>query len=141
MRGAIRSNLEVLKAIPLFKACSNRELAAVDSLVAEDRASAGEVIVREGRPGREAFIVLSGEAAVTASGVTVGRLGVGDFFGEMALLGDCPERVATVTAITPMRLLVIDPRQFASLLEMEGVAREMLKEVADRLGAVLPRSA
>jgi len=65
----------------------------------------------------------------------VARLGPGEFFGEMALLGRRNLRTATVTALTPMRLLVIDPRQFSTLLQMEGVARSMLGEVVERLSA------
>ena len=126
---------ETLRAIPLFYRCSNKELSLVDSLVAEGRAAAGEVMIREGSPGRESFIVLTGEAAVTIGGRRVATLGAGDFFGEMALLGERRQRVATVTAITPMTLLVIDPRQFSTLLRIEGVATAMLREVVDRLDA------
>lgn len=138
MRRAIRSTqFETLRAIPLFRSCSNKDLATVDSLVAEDRAESGEVIVREGRPGRESFIILSGEASVTVGGRRVAQLGPGEFFGEMALLDRRNLRTATVTALTPMRLLVIDPRQFSTLLQMEGVARSMLGEVVERLSAAV----
>lgn len=130
---------EALQSIPLFESCSSRELAQIDALVAEDRASEGEVLIREGRPGRESFIILSGEAVVTVGARLVAKLGPGDFFGEMALLGRQNLRTATVTAITPMRLLVVDPRQFSTLLQIEGVARSMLKEVVDRLSETIVR--
>ncbi len=129
--------LETLRSIPLFASCSTKELVQVDSLVAEDRASSGEVLIRQGSPGRESFIIIEGEAIVTVGARLIARLGPGDFFGEMALLGRQNLRTATVTAITPMRLLVADPRQFSTLLQIEGVARSMLTEVADRLSAAV----
>lgn len=130
---------ETLRSIPLFAGCSTKELTQVDSLVAEDRASEGDVLIREGSPGRESFIILSGEAIVTVGARLVAKLGPGDFFGEMALLGRRNLRTATVTAITPMRLLVADPRQFSTLLQIEGVATSMLKEVVDRLSTTIVR--
>ena len=143
MRHALRTErIEVLKAIPLFRTVSNKNLAAADSLVADDGAEPGELIVREGQPGREFFIIVSGEALVTLDGRMVARLGPGEFFGEVALLGRGHLRTATVMALTPMRLLVIDPRQFSTLLQMDGVAKSMLHEVVERLNpAVVQRPA
>jgi CRP/FNR family transcriptional regulator, cyclic AMP receptor protein len=133
MWGHNDTDTEWLRSIPLFADCSAKELAQVDSLVAEDRAVAGEVLIRQGTPGRESFIIVSGEAMVTVGARLLAKLGPGDFFGEMALLGRRNLRTATVTAMTPMRLLVADPRQFNTLLHIEGVARSMLGEVVDRM--------
>lgn len=137
-----QSQMEALRSIPLFASCSTRELAQVDALGAEFEVSAGEVLIREGVPGRESFIILEGDAIVTVGARVVARLRSGDFFGEMALLGRRTLRTATVTALTPMRLLVIDPRELGSLLRIEGVARSMLAEVVQRLDrAIVPRPA
>ena len=137
MRGPTKDRLQELASIPLFSSCSPRELADVDSLGAEDRAVDGQVLIRQGSPGRESFVILEGTAIVTVGARLVARLGPGDFFGEMALLGRQNLRTATVTAITPMRLLVIDPRQLKTMLNIEGVARSMLAEVVDRLGTAM----
>jgi CRP/FNR family cyclic AMP-dependent transcriptional regulator len=129
------SQVEQLRSIPLFAGCSTRELALVDSLAAESRAFPGEILVRQGSPGRETFVILEGEAIVSVGARIVARLRSGDFFGEMALIGRRHLRTATVTALTPMRLMVIDPRQLSTLLQIKGVARQMLTEVVDRLTA------
>jgi CRP-like cAMP-binding protein len=65
--------------------------------------------------GREVFVVVSGIADVSIDRRTVARVGPGEPIGEMALLESVP-RSATVTALTPMRVLVLDPGQFAELL-------------------------
>jgi len=121
-----------LRALPLFAACTSHELAEIDDQGAEILVEAGEVLVLEGRPGRQTFIIVSGEAAVTVGGREIARLGAGDFFGEMAVLTHRP-RSATVRATTAMRVLVLDPRELNNLLKVPCVSRAMLRGVADRL--------
>jgi CRP-like cAMP-binding protein len=63
----------------------------------------------------------------------VAELGPGDFFGELALL-DKPVRDATITALTPMTLLVVRRREFEVLLiEVPSIARKLLRGLAQRL--------
>jgi CRP/FNR family transcriptional regulator, cyclic AMP receptor protein len=126
---------ELLRRVPLFTSCTDKELAQVDALVDDVEVEADEALTREGAPGRESFIIVSGLARVTLQGDLVATLGPGDFFGEMALLDRHP-RTATVTAVTPMHLLVLDPRAFNRLLEVGSVATVMLKGVVERLRAV-----
>lgn len=61
------------------------------------------------------FIIVDGEAAVSVDGTRVATLGPGDYFGELALISK-QVRTATVTAVTPLRCLVLmfaDFRDFA----------------------------
>ena len=126
------SRLAVLRAIPLFRSCSDDELGLVDRLVDDVDVVPGEILTREGRHEPQSFIIVSGEATVTRSGQPLATLASGDFFGEMAML-DGAGRSANVTAVTPMHLLVLDPRSFMSLLDIAGVARVMLRGVVERL--------
>jgi CRP/FNR family transcriptional regulator, cyclic AMP receptor protein len=89
----------------------------------------GTELCREGRVGREAFVIVSGTATVSRRGKLIARLGPGDLFGEQALLGD-GRRNATVVAITDLDLVVMSPREFASLLAVPGVA-ESVKQLHD----------
>jgi CRP-like cAMP-binding protein len=123
---------QVLRAIPLFAACSDRELVAVSRAVDEVDATEGDVLIREGRYGRESFVIIDGEAGVTRRGEFLARLGPGDFFGEQAVL-DHQVRTATVTALTPMRLLVIHARDLLVVLEQGSAAPTMLRTLAVRL--------
>lgn len=93
-----------LKQVPLFSACSNRELRAIAGVVKEVDHPKGTVIAREGDPGVGLFVIVDGDAEVTIGGKRMARLSRGDFFGEIALLDGGP-RSATVTAKSDLRLL------------------------------------
>src|SRR5258708_21951482 len=110
-----------LRAIPLFRACRDRDLVQVDGLVDDIEVEAGEMLIGEGRVARQSFVIMSGEAAVTRGGEHLAPLRAGDFFGAMALV-DGSLRSATVTSATPMHGLVLDPRTLWSLIRIPTVA-------------------
>ena len=127
------AKLELLGNVRLFSTCNKRELARIASLVEEVDAPEGKVIVREGEPGRECFVVADGKARATIRGKGNYLLGPGSFFGEMSLLDQGP-RSATVTAETDVHLLVLGSREFSSLVnEVPTVAVRMMRVLAERL--------
>jgi CRP-like cAMP-binding protein len=70
---------------------------------------------------------------VTRSGKAVAELGPGDLFGELALLTR-DQRDATITALTPMTLVVIEDRAFRGLIgEVPALSRGILAILARRL--------
>ena len=96
----------LLQTTPLF---SHLDAPARDRLapfLQEIRCRIGDVVIREGLPGEELYVVLEGELEVTRQGVDLAVLQKGEHFGEIALVLDSP-RMATVTAITECRLLVL----------------------------------
>lgn len=96
---------------------------------------AGKVLVSEGAAGAEFFAIIKGNASVSRHGQEVAQLGPGDFFGDLALLDRAP-RNATITAVTPMELVVLGQREFAALIdEVPGFARKLLAGLARRLRA------
>jgi CRP/FNR family transcriptional regulator, cyclic AMP receptor protein len=122
-----------LADITLFTGCSAGELRQITSLTTEARVVAGRVLCREGAVGREAFVAVDGQAEVTIDGRHIATISAGGFFGEMALLDGGP-RVATVTATTPMRLLVLARHEFHTLvLDHPRVAWKLLEGVGARL--------
>jgi CRP-like cAMP-binding protein len=128
-----RSKLEALKAVPLFRGCSTREVSRIAALMAEHEVRAGEVLAREGRPGHSFFVIVDGDAEITLRGRRIAVRGPGEHFGEMALLDHGP-RAATVVARTPMRLYVLEAREFARVLRSTpAVAAKMLAELSGRL--------
>lgn len=128
------AKIELLKRTPLFAGCSKAELRALASSADELDLREGTVITREGRPGREFFVLVSGTARVTKDGKAIAELGAGDWFGEIALLTDTP-RTATITATSPVDVLVITDRRFRNVVEtMPSIALKILASVADRLG-------
>src|SRR5947209_19352040 len=72
-----------LRGVPWFSGCTEAELAQVAGLCERLAIEEGEVILREGRLGRELFVILSGRATVTRAGTVVNSLRAGDYFGEL----------------------------------------------------------
>jgi CRP-like cAMP-binding protein len=100
----------------------------------------GEVLAREGRIGREFFLILSGSVAVTQMGRRVNTLGPGDFFGELAAMDPGP-RNATVTALTDLDVLIIGPRELSAMSDIPGFRGALFRGMARRLRVVEARLA
>ena len=127
------SYLDHLAKVPLFSACSNRELRAIAGVVKEVDHPAGTVIATEGDPGVGLFVIVDGDAEVTIGGKRMAILRRGDFFGEIALLDGGP-RSATVTARSDLRLLGLTEWVFRGLLqEHPSIAVKTLESMAGRL--------
>jgi CRP/FNR family transcriptional regulator, cyclic AMP receptor protein len=122
---------EQLATVPLFAACSKRELGLISQLSTGVSVPADETLTQEGEMGREFFVILDGRASVSQDGRRVGILRPGDYFGEIALISDS-ERTATVVADTPMRLEVIERREFEGLLDkVPSLSRKLMRGMAD----------
>jgi CRP/FNR family cyclic AMP-dependent transcriptional regulator len=123
----------MLGNVRLFSNCNKRELTRIAALTDEVDVPEGKVIVRQGDPGRECFVIAEGKARATIRGKGSQPLGPGSFFGEMSLLDQGP-RSATVMAETDMHLLVLGSREFSSLVnEVPTVAVRMMRGLAERL--------
>jgi CRP-like cAMP-binding protein len=130
---AEKDSIDRLRQVPLFSACSARELKAIAGVVKEVRHPEGTVIAREGDPGVGLFVIVDGQAEVTIGGKRMAKLGPGDFFGEIALLDGGP-RSATVAALSDMKLLGLTEWVFRGLLqEHPSIAVKTLESMAGRL--------
>jgi CRP/FNR family transcriptional regulator, cyclic AMP receptor protein len=129
------TKIDLLKAVPLFASCSKAELQRIASLADELDLGEGATLIREGERGREFIVVVEGAVDVTRQGKKIRELGAGDFIGEIALVSDVP-RTATVTATSPVRLLVVTDRAFRGLVEqMPSIATKVLQSLGERLHA------
>jgi CRP/FNR family transcriptional regulator, cyclic AMP receptor protein len=125
--------IEWLRQVPLFSACSNRELRAIAGVVKDVNHAKGTVIATEGDPGVGLFVIVDGEAEVTIGGKRMAILRRGDFFGEIALLDGGP-RTATVTATSDVKLLGLTEWVFRGLMqEHPTIAIKTLEAMAGRL--------
>ena len=114
-----------LEGIALFERLSKDQRAEVARQTDEIDVEAGKRLVSAGRFGYEFFVIENGTAEVVRDEEHVADLGPGDFFGEMALLGDTT-RNADVVASTPMTAMVMTDRAFRSLArKMPEVAEEI----------------
>ena len=125
--------LELLRGVPLFSACTKRELTEIEGLTSMIDVKEGTEVATFGTPGQEFFIIVDGSATASRNGLTLAVLGPGSFFGELALL-DGGERTATVVADTDLTLLVLSRREFRSLQSTApSVAYKLLVELGARL--------
>ncbi|HEX3605642.1 MAG TPA: cyclic nucleotide-binding domain-containing protein [Candidatus Dormibacteraeota bacterium] len=103
---------QLLAGVPLFSSLSDEERDTISRLSHDLERTPGEPVVHEGDDsGIGFYLILDGEAVVSRGGEEIGRLGPGKFFGELALLRRT-SRMATVTAVTPLRLLSISAWNF-----------------------------
>lgn len=130
-----RRELDMLADVPLFSSCSQSELRQIARLGTPVTVPVGTLLTTEGRAGREFFLVLEGTAECMVGGRHAAQFGPGDFFGELSLLDGGP-RTATVTASTSMEVMVLDAREFSSLLAASpSITSKVLATLARRLRA------
>ena len=133
MRLGKNAKTDLLKQVPLFAGCSKSELQKLAAIADEIDLRDGATLTREGRAGREFFVLIEGTVEVVQGADKIGELGGGDWFGEIALLTNAP-RTATVTATSPVRVLVITDRAFRQVVEATpSIAVKILERVGQRL--------
>ena len=122
-----------LSSVPLFSQCTKAELKSLARRTADIVAEPGQVLIKEGHGAYEFFVIVSGQAEVSRGGRVVAHLSAGDWFGELGLL-DPGLRDATVTARTPIELVVLAQWDFEQALEeAPGMTRRLLAGMAQRL--------
>ena len=126
------SFVETLATVPLFSACSKKELQMVAKTAEHLEVPAGKVVVTEGAAGTEFFVIIDGRARVERHGRQVASLGPGGFFGDLALLDRAP-RNASVIADSELEVARIGQRAFDALLDHPGFSKKLLAGLARRL--------
>jgi CRP-like cAMP-binding protein len=104
----------LLTKIEFFSGCTEPQLRDVAHLTEEQRIPAGADLCRQGAFEDNVFVVVAGEADVIIDGSSVGKAVVGEIVGELSMLRT-GKRAATLRAITPMHVLVFDPREIDSV--------------------------
>jgi aromatic-L-amino-acid decarboxylase len=127
-----------LRRLPLFQRLTATELERITGLAGERAVAAGEVIVEQWDGTREFYVVLEGTAVVRTAERHLDDIGPGDFFGEIAALDWGASfgyaRLATVTATSPMRLLVLANADLLVLMEeIPEIAAQVHRAARDRL--------
>jgi CRP/FNR family cyclic AMP-dependent transcriptional regulator len=123
----------MLREVPLFSGLDEPELEQIADAMHERRFAAGATVVQEGASAFGLFIIEEGEAdVVTAEGELRGRLGPGDFFGEIALLANSP-RTATIIAASDLLCYSIAAWDLRPLLDTnETIAGKLMTAMAER---------
>ena len=122
-----------LASVPLFNACSKKELGMIARAGTEMSFPDGTVLMKQDDSSREAFILTEGTVVVKRNGRKVAELGPGAFLGELGLL-DRGSRTATVEALGPVEALVLGPREFSGLIdEVPSISHKLLRALAARI--------
>jgi CRP-like cAMP-binding protein len=99
------------KKVPLFDDLSQEAFIELVNKLEYHRHVAGQLIIREGDPGRSFYVIVEGKVRIYKVGadekeITLAYLGEGAFFGEMALLSGAP-RTANVAAEEDTEILEV----------------------------------
>ena len=125
--------MDALGGVPLFSDLSKKDLGFLAQLTTEVSFPAGTDLVTQGDLGREAMVLMAGSAVVRRNGRKIAELNAGDVLGEMSLI-NTGKRNATVTAASDVKVLVMDAREFSSILSANtAVSNKVLRTVAARL--------
>jgi CRP-like cAMP-binding protein len=131
--GLAGNNVEILGRVALFEALDPASRGAIADAMETMEVEPGHVVVREDEAGDEFFVIVAGEAEIRKripmkrGLVTIGWMGAGDCFGEIALL-EKTTRTATVVARSPLRLLKLGREPFERLIA-ERIGAERIKEL------------
>jgi CRP-like cAMP-binding protein len=127
------AKIKLLKQVPLFERCSQRELAQIAMLADELDLPGARELTHQGAGGFEFIILVEGQADVVRGVRVVNELGPGDFVGEIALVSGKP-RTATVKTRGPARVLVITASGFRTLMrDVPSIKDKVLAAVTARV--------
>jgi CRP-like cAMP-binding protein len=125
--------VDLLRHVPLFEDLEKSELERIARSFKERKFKAGDTVASEGAGGVGFFVIADGDARVSVQGDERGRLGPGDYFGEVALI-DQGARSATVTAESELRCFGLTPWEFRPLVETNAtIAWKLLQAMARRV--------
>ena len=124
---------ELLQRVPLFAGLERRQIERMAGSFKERTFRPGETVTDEGQSAVGFFVIESGNARVSVGGEERGRLGPGDYFGEIALV-DQGARTATITADDELRCWGMTFWDFRPLVEENAsIAWNMLQTLVKRL--------
>ncbi len=128
----------MLRAIPLFKDLSDKDLALINDLAIDKHVTKGNVVLTEGEAGDSLYAIISGRVKVFI-GDEDGReiilkiLGPGDFFGEMSMIDKQP-RSASVSTLENATFKVLSHTAFETAVEKAPrIATLVMQALAKRL--------
>lgn len=132
--GGMTSEVHALLArAGIFAGMDERQIEALASMAVRKRYKARAVVLRKGDPALQIYVIASGRLKAITDGAegrqaALSIMGPGEVFGEVAVL-DGERRSATITALEPCELLIIQRNEFFHFLERNPQAAIKLLEV------------
>jgi CRP/FNR family transcriptional regulator, cyclic AMP receptor protein len=115
----------LIAQIDFFRGCTQREIDDIAKLLVDRQFAVGDELCRQGDSETHGFVLVEGEAAVVEDGEEVGTATAGDVVGELSMLGT-GRRTATLRAVTPVHVLVIEPQEIDSVLSADPSSEQRL---------------
>jgi MFS family permease len=132
------ADVALLLGVPMFAALPAYTVEQLAADLEVRTAAAGETIVRQGEHADRFYVIAAGRTEVVVDDEPVRTLAAGDWFGEIALLGESA-RTATVRALTDVELRVLDGDRFVAAVTGHAASRRAADSVvAARLAAARP---
>jgi putative ABC transport system ATP-binding protein len=123
---------EFLSKCPMFQGLALSVLSGMAEKMSRERFRAGTTIFRQGAAGDKFYVIRRGACEVIiedgGSSRLVRTMGVGDFFGELALLTGNP-RSATIVAREKTELYVLGKTEFQATIDASSDVKEQLLRV------------
>lgn len=129
----------ILKSTPLFNELDIEELYELTRITEFVENDEAQTVISKGELGDKFFVVLDGEVGVylNESEDYIQRIGVGEIFGELAVISES-QRTATVKTLVRTKLLIFNGSDFISLLKKNGnLALTVIKVLSRRLKSVM----
>jgi len=133
---------DILRTIPLFANLTQKELKVLEESVHKRTYQAGETVFVETEPGAGMYVIESGRVDIvlhhnSEKRLLLAELEPGEFFGEMALLGDTT-RSATAVARERSQLIGFFHPDLLEVINLHPqigarIALGLAKTLADRL--------
>jgi len=123
----------LIQKIPFLRDSTPESVFAVFAKIDSNIYLTGDIIVHEGRVGREMFFIRSGEVIIVVNEHELETLGPGTYFGEISLLTN-QRRLYSVIATRPSDIMVLRKEDLDDLLEEHSKMSTLLYCAAlDRL--------
>ncbi|XP_050981385.1 cGMP-dependent protein kinase 2 isoform X1 [Labeo rohita] len=141
-----------LRSVSLLKDLPEEKLAKIIDCLEVEYFDKGEYIIREGEEGNTFFIIAKGEVLVTqttegfSEPQEIKTLGVGDYFGEKALISEDVRSANIIAKENDTQCLVVDRDNFNQMVgtyeELQAYLREYVEQLSlsDERRNAMPQS-
>lgn len=141
-RAALAPKVALLTGCDLFASVSDGSVDQLAGSAEFEDVETQQVVIRQGEPADAFFVIESGDFAVSAvdprgRSVELPAMSAGDYFGEIGLIENS-ERTATVTALSPARILRIDGEAFVEALTQSAPSTALVDGASLRLRRTKP---
>jgi CRP-like cAMP-binding protein len=132
----LRECQDLIIKVPFFKDADKYFISQVVMILKVNHYLPGDYVIEEGTSGDHMYFIASGTVEAIVNGVSRAKLFPGLFFGEIALLFGRMKRTASIRAVTHCVLYSLSRQDLNSVLELNPVMADKMKQVAaDRLAA------